>query len=285
MVQGRGVGQRGNPTGHLGRRGKREGLLAATREQIGEHRLGGLLEAALALGVFWVHPEPLLELYLGLPRVPQAHQRETPPRKRFDVDGRHGDRVAVAMKAFVSERLASHGVPECLLEEPEVEIRRGSVAVAHVQVLVHQVVIPELAEDLGESGDAAEIVALLEEGDGLGVELRDCAFFEVRIGREHLVAQADDHQPGAGLTLLLFLALDVLERFGMVIVVGVLLVRLYPTRRFVLDGLVVVVVVIRLVLARHLDGPRVVRGEALDVVHVFEIFALVPGIGNLGLVG
>ena len=55
--------------------------------------------------------------------------------------------------------------------------------------------------------------------------------------------------------------------------------RLSPTRRLVLDGLVVVV---RLFLARHLDGPL---GAALDVVHVFEIFALVPGIGNLGLIG
>ena len=171
--------------------------------------------------------------------------------------------------------MASHGVPERLFEEPEVEVGRGPVAVAHVQVLVHQVVIPELAKYLGERGDAAEVVAPLEEGDGLGVELRHRAFFEVRIGRERLVAQADDHQPGAGLALLLLLALDVLERFGLVVVVGVVVV-----------GVVVgvgVVVPLRLFLARRvglvvliiLDGPL---GAALDVVHVLEILALLPGI-------
>ena len=142
---------------------------------------------------------------------------------------------------------------------------------------MHQVVIPELAKYLGERGDAAEVVAFLEEGDGLGVELRHRAFFEVRIGRERLVAQADDHQPGAGLALLLLLALDVLERFGLVVVVGVVVVGV------VVGVGVGVVVPLRLFLARRvglvvliiLDGPL---GAALDVVHVLEILALLPGI-------
>ena len=101
VVQRRRVGQRGDTPGHLGGRGQREGLLAATRHQVREHRLRGLLHPAFALGVFRVHPETLLELKLGLPRVPQTHEREPPPGECLDVDGRDGDGVAVAPEPLV----------------------------------------------------------------------------------------------------------------------------------------------------------------------------------------
>lgn len=49
---------------------------------------------------------------------------------------------------------------------------------------MREVVLAELAEELGKGGDAAEVVAGLEEAHGLGVELDEGFCLEVWVSGE-----------------------------------------------------------------------------------------------------
>eukprot|EP00982_Pelagococcus_subviridis_P005178 29507-Pelagococcus_subviridis.AAC.6 len=244
-------------------RGQRERLRAAAVKEVAQYRVGRFLEPTLEFDVAVVHLQAVLERDLREARFFEPHVREPDAREGFHVHARRvrGRVSAFSTEFFLREDLRLSRVPERLLEETEVEVTRRAVRVADPEVLVRQVVVARLSEHFRERGDASKVIPGFQVRDGFRVQRRDRAFFERRIGREHLVAQADDGEPRARLARLLrVIAREVLRVGGDVRVVVLLLL----VARFV-------------VVAR--GGVRdVVAVLARAVVHVVGV-----GVGGVGI--
>ena len=191
-VKRRGVREVGDLPRDPGRRRKRERLPPPPAREVARDPNHRLLEPALTLRVRGVHREPGLERLLRRAGHTHAHQREPLPRVALDEHRRDGHQIARARPFRLGELEAPPRVPQRLLVQAEVEIRRRPVRVADVERRVRQVVVTKLAEHLRERGDGAHIVARAKVRHRLGVELDDGAALERRVGGEHLVAKADE---------------------------------------------------------------------------------------------